>query len=108
MNLLQKKTAKAIREFFGKKNRVTVHKISHIYPRAYVLARPASNCIIVACPPQDAEPHLKQVRTIVASPEDGSRAVYVFDKSLKAGDWCSVAYVVTETTQECVAVKAVE
>ena len=72
-----------------------VGKPRHIYPRAYVLGRPSVSCLVVACPPVDAEPQIKDLRKAVQGGADGSTTVQLFDGSLKAGDWCSVAYIST-------------
>jgi hypothetical protein len=104
MTELEKKTKAAViafieREFSGAK----VKKVRHIHPRCYVLSRAASACLLVACPPCDDEPQLKNI----PKHGDGGISVNVFDDSLKAGDWCSVAYVVRSGSCQNVAVKAV-
>lgn len=90
MTKLERLTKQSVTAYAKKLGRNVVG-VSHIYPRAYVLARPASGCLVVACPPSDAEPQIKN------GPwrGDGSKTVRTFDDRLMAGDWCSVAYVMS-------------
>lgn len=105
MTNLEKLTIKAIAEWCKSRNLKPVGKMRHIFPRAYVLGRSASRCILIATPPADAEPQVNRVNEIMHA--DGSTAVNLFDDSLRAGDWCSVAYVCFSGGQQRVAVKAV-
>lgn len=104
MTKLEMLTKKAVIEFAKKAGR-DVTGVRHIYPRAYVLGRAAPMCLLVACPPQDAEPHMKELKKMREF--DGSTTLMTFDDSLKAGDWCSVAYVSSPGIGESIAVKAV-
>lgn len=103
MTKLEQMTRTAIREFMQRETSRIVQKVSHVYPRGYVLCRPAAACLIVALPIQDAEPHMKRLK----QKGDNSTIVHLFDDELKAGDWCSLAYVSCGSTGEHVAVKAV-
>lgn len=103
MTKLQKLTKDAVMQFATKKMNRDVVGVRHIYPRAYVVCRPAACCIVVACPPSDREPHLRKM----ALNGDNSEIIRNFDDDLKAGDWCSVAYVTTKTSGTHVAVKCV-
>lgn len=96
---MTKKAVVAYAKSIGKE----VVSVRHIHPRAYVLARPASCCLVVATPLCDAEPQIRN------SPmrQDGSTIVHCFDGDLLPGDWCSVAYVNTKTSGEQIAVPAV-
>jgi len=81
-----------------KKNKIEAISIRHIFPRAYIVAKPAPSCIVVAMPWQDAE---KQVRD---SRYSSYNTVHTFEDNLNAGDWCSVAYVARNGMQAQVAV----
>lgn len=105
MTKLEMLTKKAVIEFAKKAGR-NITSVRHIYPRAYVLGRAAPMCLLVACPQQDAEPQLKRLKELREF--DGSTTIHTFDDSLKAGDWCSVAYVTSPGIGESIAVKAVE
>jgi len=63
--------------------------VSHIYPRAYCIAKPAPGYAVFVTPFVDAEP---QVRTEKYSSSEGVRAG-AYD--VNVGDWCSIAYVAT-------------
>lgn len=67
-----------------------VNGVRHIYTRAYVLAKLAPQCIVVAYPWQDSEPHLR-------SPEldRGFTSVNDFDPTLETGHWCALGYITT-------------
>lgn len=101
MTKLERATRRAIREWCEDQG-YTVKKIHHIIPRAYVvaLARTAIRNLIVAIPPCDA-PDLSLEGDL------GSMTMLHFNRNLKVGDWCSVAYVVTETWGGWVAIPAV-
>lgn len=103
MTKLQKLTKDAVMQFVTKKMKLDVFRIRHIYPRAYVLCRPAACCIVVARPPTDSEPHLREMKRF----DDNSEIIRDFDDELQAGDWCSVAYVASKTMGTIVAVKCV-
>lgn len=103
---LEKATVKAIRDWCIANNDKPISRLRHVYPRCYVLGRAAESCLIVACPPIDAEPQIKKARKVLT--EDGSTSIHLFDKTLKAGDWCSVAYVCFSPRQERVAIHAVQ
>lgn len=106
MTKLEKATVKAIREWCKGEGIKPVKSLCHIYPRVYVLGRPTSSCLLIACPPVDSEPQIKKSQKIFKG--DGTHLIHKFDDSLKSGDWCSVAYVCTDYTQESIAVLAVE
>lgn len=105
MTKLEKATVKAVRDFYMKMNpRTKIDKIRHIHPRCYVVAKPASMCLVVAYPAVDCEPHIKKL----ARQSGLSQTVHIFDDSLTVGDWCSVAYVASIKSGEPVAVRCVE
>ncbi len=95
MTKLERATRHAIQEWCEAQGH-TVKKIYRVIPRAYVVARPAMRNLVVAVPPCDI-PGLKS----------DSMTMMTFDPNLKSGDWCSVAYVVTETWGGWVAIPAV-
>jgi len=65
--------------------------VSHIYPRALCVAKPAPGCAVFATPWMDAE---KQVR----DPKYSSfETVYGNVSGVQFGDWCSLAYISTES-----------
>lgn len=75
--------------------------VSHIYPRAYVLAKLAPQCVILAIPECDAEPQLQGPTYF------GFQWCRRFDDSLVTGGWCSVAYLSTDGCGEHVAIPVV-
>lgn len=105
MTKLEIATKKAVIEFYERNKKQKVLSVRHIYPRCYVLSRAAGSCLLVAMPPVDAEPHIQEIKENMKS--DGGHIVNFFDDSLKAGDWCSCAYVSTLSQGQSVAVKAV-
>lgn len=108
MTKLEQMTKKAIISFVEKETSRVVTGVRHIYPRAYVLSRCAPSCLLIACPPQDAEQQIKGLNKLDGYKNvDGGEICRLFDDSLKAGDWCSVAYVSSAGIGETVAVKAV-
>ena len=108
MTKLEQMTKKAILAFMKKETSRVVTGVRHIYPRAYVLSRCAPSCLLIACPPQDAEPQIKNLHKADSFKlVDGGTICRLFDDSLRAGDWCSVAYVSSGSASETVAVKAV-
>ncbi len=61
--------------------------VSHIYPRAYCVAKPAPGCAVFVIPWMDSEP---QVRDAEYS---SSKSVYEGVEDVKVGDWCAFAYI---------------
>jgi len=92
MTKLEQATRRAIREWCEAQGH-TVEKINHVFPRAYVVAHTAPSCLVIARPPMDATKHLRALYDETGG--DGSATCHTFDKSLKVGDWCSIAYVTT-------------
>lgn len=97
MNLTnQQRKAKSVVAQWVQANQrgVQVIGIRHIYPRALVVGHLGPRALVVARPWQDSEPQCREW--------DRQYPLDVihdnFDKSLKAGDWCIVAYVSTDTS----------
>jgi len=105
MTNLERLTIKAITEWCKKNDMHPTQRLRHIHPRAYVLGKAASQCLLIATPLIDAEQQVKKSREIMGA--DGSTTVHTFDKNLRVGDWCSVAYVCINGRQEQVAIPAV-
>lgn len=63
--------------------------VSHIYPRAYCIAKPAPMCAVFVTPWMDAEPQVRQ------SDCSSSHTVVHGVEKVRVGDWCSIAYVTT-------------
>lgn len=99
MTAEERRVRLAIKRFAEGALKKRVTGIRHVFPRAYVLARPAPGALILVRPWVDAEPHLR-----ADSRQCGSVHVTAFDPGLQAGDWCAVAYVSTWTSGEHVAV----
>ena len=107
MTKLEQATIKAVKAWCKSQDIELASKPNHIFPRVYVLGRPALQCLLVACPPVDAEPQIKKAKEKLTG--DGTNVIHVFDVSLKAGDWCSTAYVCTKKgSQESIAIPVVE
>jgi len=96
----QKQQARQLVRRWLKQQKVAVVGLSHIHHRAYVIARPAPMCLVVAVPWMDMEPQLRALGI-----DSGVNVVRRFDDALRAGDWCATAYVQTATCGESVAVK---
>lgn len=96
-------TKKRLTAWYKKTTKVTPISISHIHPRAYVVGKAGGLCLVVATPWVDSE---KQVRDF--DKENGLKTIRMFDKSLKAGDWCSAGYVSTASVGETIAIPVVE
>ena len=88
MTKLERATRRAIREWCEDQG-YTVKKIHHVTPRAYIVAKPAIKNLVVSVPPCDA-PELSSGSDL------SSATILHFDPHLKAGDWCSTAYIITE------------
>lgn len=84
--------------------RVVIRSVRHIYPRAYVIAKPAPLCLVVVMPWVDAEPHMRDWEKSYGSTMLMSDS---FDETIQSGDWCSVAYVATDTGGKSIAIKVV-
>lgn len=82
-----------------KEHELDVQGIRHIHPVSYVVGYAAPLCLIVATPWAHSEPQCRQF-----DKENPLTLVHTFDKSLKPGDWCSVAYVTTPGCGDRVAV----
>ena len=90
----------ALRLFAARRFKHEVRSVSHVFPRAYVVAKVAVSCIVIAFPWQDAEPQVRDLDKECG----GFQWCRDFDMSLKAGDWCAVGYVCMPGHQTHVAV----
>lgn len=95
----EQKHAKALILNWCKAQKMSVQAVAHIYPRVYVIARTAPQCLIVSRPWQDAEPQVKRQQQ-----EHPVSMVRLFDSSLRTGDWCVTAYICTPSSGQDVAV----
>ena len=100
---LHRRCVAAIQAWCAKRKLTLVGRPCHVYPRAYVLGSVASECLVVAEPWADAEP---QMRDLIET--HSLRTVRVFDRSLRAGMWCTTAYVCQRDAQETVAIPLCE
>jgi hypothetical protein len=107
MTNLEKLTVLGIKAFVKKNGVKKINYVGHLYPRAYVIARPSSGCIIIATPPVDAEPQIKKLNQKINSAIDYSQVCYSFCDSIKSGDWVSCAYISTSGGGKNVAIPAV-
>jgi hypothetical protein len=70
------------------KNKIKlISKLRHVHPRCYVIGHAGPLCLVIAQSWKDSEPQLAEFDR--ANP---LKHVYKFDQTLKAGDWCAVAY----------------
>ena len=60
--------------------------VSHIFPRAYCVAKTALQCAVFAYPRDDAEPQVKFQEPFTIISNDSVAGVH-------SGDWCAIAYV---------------
>ena len=100
MTKLEILTKKAIKKWC-KDNDIEVNCVRHIYPRAYIIAKTAPSCIVVATPWQDSENHIRDKKY------SSFNTIRTFDDSLNVGDWCGVAYVCRIGIQDNVAIPSV-
>ena len=100
MTTSSRKAKAAIAAWTAKTKRTRVLGVRHIHPRAYVVARLAESCLLVAVPWIDAEPQIME-----SCKKFGCQWITVFDHALKAGDWCAVGYVSTDGCGESVAIR---
>lgn len=93
------KTVRAIRKWCAERDMKLTTKPRHVHPRAYVLGYAAPQCLVIASPWMDSEPHLREF-----DKRNPLTTVNCFDPSLRAGDWCMTAYVRREGVGEQVAI----
>ena len=94
--------AAAIQAWCEKRGKKLTRRPCHIFPQAYVVGYAAPGCLVVAVPWMDAEPQVQDFDR--ANP---LKIIRRFDGQLRAGNWCSVAYVCCEGCQELVAIPVV-
>lgn len=71
--------------------------VRHIYPRAYCIAKPAPLCAVFVTPWMDAEPQIRNKQY------SASTTVHEGVADVEIGDWCALAYVVTDGCSQTVA-----
>jgi len=98
----KEKVAKKIKAWLKKNRKITATSVRHIHAMAYVVGYAAPSCLVVARCWVESEKHLREFDK--KSPLEN---VHVFDDSLNAGDWCSVAYYTTVTSGQTVAIPIV-
>lgn len=99
---LNERVAKAVRKWCKAQKLKLVTEPRHIHPRAYVVCKVSAGTLIVSTPWVDSEPQCR-----ANDKERPLSMINTFDDSLKAGDWCSTAYVVHGGVQETVAIPVV-
>lgn len=83
-----REAAAAIQAWIKKqKDLVLEGKLRHVHPRAYVIGHAAPGCLIVTRCWADSEPHQRDWDR-----QYPLQSIHMFDRSLKAGDWCMTAY----------------
>ena len=88
MKLTRASAARAITAWCERNELAPIKPLRHVHRLAYVVGHAAPLCLVVALPWPDSEP-----QTAYFDRRHPLKMVHKFDKSLKAGDWCSVAYV---------------
>lgn len=84
----RKREAKAtIRKWCQKNIDRKVESITHISPGCFVIGYAAPGALIVARPWMDSEPQCKAF-----DKNNPYTVAHEFDRSLKPGDWCLMAY----------------
>ena len=66
--------------------------VSHLYPRAYCIAKPAPGCAVLIRPPADSG--------IEIFPECSGDIIWEGATEINVGDWCATAYVVEDTRSQ--------
>ena len=95
----KKQAVEAVKLWSKSKGIKLTSEPTHIYPRAYVIAKIRNSELIVAAPWMDAEPQC--VTDAKANPviKTGD-----FDEGLKPGDWCILAYITYQNIGTIVAI----
>ncbi len=96
---LYKEAVAAVEAWCKKKNWKLINKPRHVHPQAYVVGHAASSCLIVSKCWADSEPQTREWNK-----KYPLELVREFDDSLRAGDWCIVAYVSTVSFGQPVAI----
>jgi len=102
MTELQKRCIAALNKWC-KDNKIPATSYHHISPRAYVVGHAAPACLVVATCHADSEPQCKEFNRI-----NPLNTIHRFDSSLRAGSWATVAYIVTPSYQEKIAIQVVK
>jgi hypothetical protein len=80
-----------------------VKSVSHITPRAYCIAKPASQNAVFAVPLCDQEPQMHGL-----SKADRTTVSHESCRNVKEGDWCSLAYVSTDSSGQPVVLEILQ
>jgi len=80
-----------------------VKSVSHITPRAYCIAKPASQFAVFAVPSCDREPQL-----VGLSNANRTTVQHESCQRVKEGDWCSLAYVSTDSSGQPVVLEILQ
>lgn len=75
--------------------------VSHIYPRAYCVAKPAPLCAVFVTPWMDSEPQSRNYIYSASWTISGDSGI----GGVTVGDWCSLAYI---TTPGCGSMRVIE
>lgn len=102
MSTLRKRCATAITAWCHKNGITPTRSPRHIQARGYVLGYAAPAALVVAVPWVEADLHMREW-----SKANGLITVHRFDKTLKPGDWCTAAYVISTGSGGNVAIPAV-
>lgn len=102
MTALEKRCAKAVRDWCEVRDIELTEDPLHLHARGYVIAQPAPMALVVVIPWVDSEPQCSAF-----DKENGSVTVHKFDKSLRVGMWRTTAYVVSCGTGESIAIPVV-
>jgi len=73
--------------------------VSHIFPRAYCIAKPAPLCAVFVKPWMDAEAQIRMEKY------SASDVIHEGAEDVRVGDWCALAYVACDGHQRTVAFK---
>lgn len=101
MTAREKRTRARLLAFARKNIRERVQGVRYVHPLGYVIGYAGPQCLVVALPWVDSEPHMREW-----DQRNGVGLIHTFASSLKPGDWCAVGYIVTATSGEHVAVEA--
>ena len=96
---LHKEAVAAVEAWCKKRKWKLISKPRHVHPQAYVVGYAAPKCLIVSQCWADSEPQMKEW-----DKKYPLETVHEFDEALRAGDWCVVAYVCTNSFQQQVAI----
>lgn len=102
---LERRCEKVIIEYCKKNGIKLISKPCHIIPRAYVVGKYLNTVLFVVSPLVDQKISLLDDLNETSGK---TREIRIFDKKLKVGDFCTIAYICQASRQENIAIQVVK